>query len=597
MTPAKQTINLAVMSSLLLKQRWKVATADNDIVTGLARETGIPEGLATFLVLRGITDPDQALEHLTPRLSQLSDPFVMADMDSALERIRAAISAGEKIGIFGDYDADGVTASALLYLFFQEIGVKTEVYTPHRENDGYGLNRTGIDRLGKQGCSLIITVDCGITALEEVKYAREQGIDVIITDHHEPGSCLPEAVAVLDPKRGDCAFPFKHLAGVGVAFCLVRALRTLLHREGFFTDETPAPNLKKYLDIVALGTVSDVVPLLGDNRILVSSGLEVATVGARPGISALKSVSSVSGTVSSMHLAFRLGPRINAAGRMDHAGTAFRLLVTDDEKEAMARARELEAFNTQRQAEERLILRDALAMVQDMGSQDAYVLASDKWRKGVVGIVASRIMEKVARPVVLLSVDGDEAVGSGRAPEELDLYSLLSGCRECLERFGGHRAAAGMKLSVSNISRFQQMLAEISSAKVREVGFVPSLSLDARVTVEQLVHPSFAETYQQLEPFGPGYRAPLFALHGFRVRHVRTMGKGHLKVILEPVNNGSSSNHMPSVSGVEIVGWGHGDKADLPWEELEVACEPGINVWNGRRTLQLKLKDARKLES
>ncbi len=581
------------MSSLLLKQRWKVATADNDIVAGLARETGIPEGLATFLVLRGITDPDQALEHLTPRLSQLSDPFSMADMDRALERIRAAIRAGEKIGIFGDYDADGVTASALLYLFFQEIGVKTQVYTPHRENDGYGLNRIGIDRLGEQGCSLIITVDCGITALEEVKYAREQGIDVIITDHHEPGSCLPEAVAVLDPKRGDCAFPFKHLAGVGVAFCLVRALRTLLHREGFFTDETPAPNLKKYLDIVALGTVSDVVPLLGDNRILVSSGLEVATVGARPGISALKSVSSVSGTVSSMHLAFRLGPRINAAGRMDHAGTAFRLLVTDNEKEAMVIARELEAFNAQRQTEERIILRDALSMVQEMGSRDAYVLASDRWRKGVVGIVASRIMEKVARPVVLLSVDGDEAVGSGRAPEELDLYSLLSGCSECLERFGGHRAAAGMKLSVSNISRFQQMLSEISAARVREVDFVPSLSLDARVTVDQLVHPSFAETYRQLEPFGPGYRAPLFALHGFRVRHVRTMGKGHLKVILEPGNNGSDAYGSPSVSGVEIVGWGHGDKADLPWEELEVACEPGINVWNGRRTLQLKLKDAR----
>ncbi len=594
LTACEPTVNLAAMSSLLLNQKWKIASADQRLVNGLVKDAGIPEGIATFLVLRGISMPDQALDHLSPRLAMLSDPFLMKDMDRAVERLLIAVRRREKIGIFGDYDADGVTSSALLYLFFRELGCGTEVYMPHRENDGYGMNAAGIDMLASAGCRLIITVDCGITSDREVRYARDSGIDVIVTDHHEPGSILPDALAVLDPKRPDCSFPFNQLAGVGVAFCLIRALRTALHKRGFFTDELPAPNLKKYLDLVALGTVSDVVPLLGENRILVSFGLQEVTKSARPGIKALKRVSSVDGTVSSTLLAFRLGPRINAAGRMAHAETAFRLLTTDDEQEAMLLASELDSLNSERQAEERQILREATEMIKEMEGQDAYVLASENWRSGVVGIVASRIMERVLRPVILLAVDGEEAVGSGRAPETLDLFGLLDECSQWLHRFGGHRAAAGMKLSVSDIPFFHRALKEAASARIRDMDFAPLLELDARVSVEQLANPAFADMCEQLEPFGAGYSAPLFALHGFSVRDVRTMGRGHLKVILD-ASNGSASGlrGMKSLSGVEIVGWGHGDKADLPWEELEVACEPGINVWNGRRVLQLRLMDAR----
>ena len=578
------------MSSLILNQKWNIATAERAVVDLLANEAGIPKSLASFLTLRGISSPDQALDHLSPRLAMLADPWLMKDMDSAIERLSIAIKRYEKIGIFGDYDADGVTASALLYLFFREIGIESEVYLPHREQDGYGLNRKGLDRLASQGCSLVITVDCGITAVDEVSYASANGIDIIITDHHEPGVTLPDAVAVLDPKRTECGFPFKELAGVGVAFNLVRALRSRLFETDFFGSATP-PNLKKYLDLIAIGTVSDVVPMLGENRILVKSGLEVATAGNRPGVAALKKISSIDGNVDSMHLAFRVGPRINAAGRMAHAMTAFRLLVTGDEHEALQLARELDSLNAERQGEERLILREASRQLEAMGPQPAYVLASESWRRGVVGIVASRIMEKVLRPVILLAVEGDEAIGSGRCPEALDLYGLLRECAHCLERFGGHRAAAGMKLSINDIEEFRGAITAACERRLREVDLTPALELDARITADQLIQPAFVEMYQQLEPFGAGYRAPLFALHGFSVKSAKRIGKGHLKVTLANGSSGSSG-----ISGIEIVGWGHGDKLDLPWEQLEVACEPGINIWNGRRTLQLTLKDARHAE-
>ena len=575
------------MSSLILNQKWNIATAEHSAVKTLATQAGIPESIATFLALRGISSPDQALDHLSPRLAMLSDPWRMKDMDRAVERLSIALDRGEKVGIFGDYDADGVTASALLHLFFRELGIESEVYLPHREKEGYGLNRQGVDWLAERGCSLIITVDCGITAVNEVKYAADSGIDMIITDHHQPGETMPDAVAVLDPKRPGCEFQFKELAGVGVAFNLARAFRTRLYESGFFGSSTP-PNLKKYLDIVAIGTVSDVVPLLGENRILVKTGLEVATSGRRPGVAALKKISSISGNVDSMHLAFRMGPRINAAGRMDHAKAAFRLLVTSDEREAEQIATDLDALNAQRQGEERLILKEALGQIEEMGPQPAYILAAETWRRGVVGIVASRVMEKVCRPVILLAVEGDEAVGSGRSPEALDLHGLLSECSHCLERFGGHRAAAGMRLATCDIEKFRAAMATACERKLKEVDLTPALCLDARVTVEQLMQPAFADMYEQLAPFGAGYRAPLFALHGFSVKSARIIGKGHLKVILA---NGSGPDS--GISGVEIVGWGHGDKLDLPWEQLEVACEPGINIWNGRRTLQLRLMDAR----
>ncbi len=583
------------MSSLILKQKWAMAAVEGPVVEMLVKEAGIPESIASFLVLRGITSPEKAVDHLSPRLALLSDPFLMKDMDLAVNRLVSAVKRGEKVGIFGDYDADGVSASALLFLFLKEIGVEASVYLPHREDEGYGLNRTGIDSLGSDGCSLIVTVDCGITAVEEVRYASDCGLDMVITDHHEPGEAMPQALAVLDPKRPDCSFPFKELAGVGVAFNLVRAVRRRLHETGFFGSSTP-PNLKKFLDIVALGTVSDVVPLLEENRILVKSGLEVASSSPRVGMQALKEIARVNGAVDSMHLAFRLGPRINAAGRMDHANKAFRLLVTDNRREALELASELNTLNSQRQSEERIILQDASRQIEAYGPQPAYVLVSEQWRPGVVGIVASRIVERVSRPVILLAIQGDEAVGSGRCPDLLDLHALLSECSHLLDRFGGHRVAAGLKLRVANIDKFRMAIATAVERRLQEVDMTPVLSLDARVTVDHLSKPEFVDVYQQLAPFGPGYKAPLFALHGFTVRSTQVIGKGHLKVILSCGNgSGPGGRFMGNcdISGIEIVGWGHGDKIDLPWERLEVACEPGINVWNGRRTLQLRLLDAR----
>lgn len=582
------------MSSLILNQPWKIAEADPGAVKRFCRDMGIPEVIAGFLALRGITSSEQAEAHLSADLQNISDCRLMKDMDRALDRLAAAVEAKETLGIFGDYDADGVTASALLHLFFMEIDIASHVYFPHREHDGYGLGRKGIDWLASKGCSLIITVDCGITAVEEVKYAAASGIDIIITDHHEPGSSIPAAAAVIDPKRPECGFPFRDLAGVGVAFNLVRALRTRLRDMGFFSDSSP-PLLKKYLDLVAVGTVSDVVPLFEDNRILVKNGLEVASAAERPGIAALKKVSSIKGNVDSLHVAFRMGPRINAAGRMEHAVTAFRLLVTSDHREAMRLASELDTLNIHRQEEEQRILREAEAQLHAQGPQPAYVLHSEGWQRGVVGIVASRLMEKVARPVILLAVDGDEAAGSGRSPGALDLYSILSECSHVLGRFGGHKAAAGLKLNTCDIDEFRSVMAAVVSEKLQHVDLTPALDIDAVVTMEQLSQPAFADALQRLGPFGAGYQPPAFALREFFVKSVTEIGRGHLKVIFESsMNMLHNDSNARGVSGVEMVGWGHGDKVSLPWEDFEIACEPGINVWNGRRTLQLKLIDARR---
>ena len=553
----------------------------------------MPEAVAGFLALRGILSSDQAEAHLDPDLRKISDYHLMKDMDRALDRLAAAVGKKEKIGIFGDYDADGVTASALLYLFLNEIGIESQVYIPHREHEGYGLNKKGIDWLGSKGCSLIITVDCGITAIDEAKYASESGIDLIITDHHEPAGTIPDAVAVLDPKRPECAFAFKELAGVGVAFNLVRALRTRLRDMGFFNNSLP-PRLRNYLDLVAMGTVSDVVPLLGDNRILVKTGLEVASVAARPGIAALKEISYIKSNVDSVHMAFRMGPRINAAGRMDHAMTAFRLLVTTEPEKAMRLASELQALNTQRQKEEQRILQEATTQLHEQGSLPAYVLSSDGWQRGVVGIVASRLMEKVSRPVILLAVDRDEAAGSGRCPEVLDLHSILSECSHILTRFGGHKAAAGLSLRTCDMKEFRRIMADVVSRRLQYVDLTPALELDARVTLDQISQPAFTDMFQKLGPFGAGYQAPAFALHDFAVKSANQIGKGHLKIILETGEAILQDNNIEGISGIEIVGWGHGDKVDLQWENFEIACEPGINIWNDRRTLQLKLIDARR---
>ncbi len=573
------------MSSLILNRPWHQRSLDKALIRDLSRKSGVPEIIIAFLYQRGLKTTGDITNHLSPSLNGLNDPWSMADMDLAVDRLLTALKRGEHVAVFGDYDADGVTSSALLHLFLKELGVETTVYIPHREKEGYGLNEQAIRDLSGSGCTLLVTVDCGISNRAEIDLARSLNMDVIVTDHHHPPESLPGAVAVLNPKRSGCAFPFKELAGVGVAFNLVRALRSRLYHAGHWADGD-VPNLKAYLDLVALGTIADIVPLFEDNRILTRVGLEVMNKGERCGLDALKKTCGISGRIGSTDVAFRLAPRINAAGRMDHAMKAFRLLVTKDEREALDLARELHALNQERQNEEAKILRQAIRMTRDLGDQPAYVLASPDWQKGVVGIVASRLVDQTARPVLLLCVEGDLAQGSGRSPEGHDLYELLCACSGHLSGFGGHRAAAGLKLPVSSLDDFTRAFQEEVRRCSEGAEFIQKIHVDCRIDLEDIRDPAFVDMLELLEPFGEAYQEPVFNLNGFSVAASRIVGKNHLKLTL----TSPSDSTGPSI---DLLGWSMGDKQDLPWPSLELACTPFVNRFRGQKRLQLQLKDAR----
>ncbi len=561
----------------------------------LARQCRMPESIVAVLYNRGLKSRDAIESHMTTTLASLNDPFTMKGMDRAVDRLVQAVERRETVGVFGDFDADGVTATAILLLFLRELGLPTVHYIPHRVKEGYGLNRQGLDRLAAAGCTLVVTVDCGITNLDEAAYAGDLGLDLIITDHHEPLGELPKALAVIDPKQPGCAFAFKELAGAGVAFCLVRALRSRLNSLGHWAGKAP-PNLKRYLDLVAIGTVSDIVPLFDDNRIMVKAGLQVIDTGNRPGLRALMEAARLKNCTSAVDVAFRLGPRINAAGRMDHADKALELLLADDGGRAARLAGELDRLNQERQAQERRIFKEAIEQIEKEGDRPGYVLASRHWHQGIVGIVASKVMEQVARPVILLCQDDEHALGSGRCPEGFHLVEMLSMCRRFLLRYGGHRLAAGMKLAASDIEQFARAFSEVAgqTAASMEDGhaLVPGLDIDWPASIHELSRPEYLRFLDQLAPFGPGYPQPVFAMQGFRVAERRVVGTSHLKITLVgPNGNGEGSG--PRGAGVALLAWNHADKADLAWEDMELAFTPEVNVWQGRKSLQLVLKDAR----
>ncbi len=575
------------MSSLILNRPWSFRNPKEELINHLSKALSLPRSLTAFLVNRGLDTRDAIEEHLTPSLSRLNDPFSLKDMDKAVSRIVKAIKDRERVGIFGDFDADGVTATALLYLFFRELGLEVFFYIPHREKEGYGLNSQGIDYLASKGCSLLVTVDCGITSLEEVSYSNARGMDTIVTDHHTPMESLPEAVACIDPKRVDCSFPFKELSGVGVAFYLAWAVRGALYRRGFFEGSSP-PNLKKYLDLVAIGTVADMMPLYRENRILVRTGLEVMSTEPRCGIRALLDSVGLDRQITCTDIAFRLGPRLNAAGRMHHATTALDLLITDDLAQATRLCQELNGYNQERQRLERRLLSEVMELIKGKDGQRAHVLYGQGWQKGILGLVASKAVEVAGCPVILLSRDGDMLVGSGRSPDEIDLFSALSSCSHLFERFGGHRSAAGVRLGMERLDEFRRRFAQAVEKQAGEQPEASPLSLDARVELEELASNNYVEFLEMLEPFGPGYQGPLFSSQNFHVKDARVVGQGHLKIAIVPEKQSNS------VRAIELLAWGHGDKKDISWEHLELAFTPSVNCWNGRKNIQLILKDARK---
>jgi len=563
-------------------KKWVVFPA-REVSEGLPlKELGISSLTAQILRNRGIFSADEAKRFLYPSLSDLPDPFTMKDTEKAVSRITQALRNREKITLFGDYDVDGTTATAALYLFLQRAGARVDFFLPHRLKEGYGVNLEALKKIHSSGTKLVITADCGISSREEIRWAREQELDVIITDHHEVPENLPPALAILNPKQKDCGYPFKGLAGVGVAFNLMIGLRSFLRREGFFAEGN-GPNLREYLDLVALGTVSDAVPLTGANRILVKYGLGELSQSNRPGIIALKEVSGMeAGPVDTTGINFRLAPRINAAGRLEDAGEVIHLLTANDPDQARKIAVHLNELNSLRQRIEEKILSGAKKMILSQageGTKRTIVLASLDWHPGVLGIVASRLAEEYNCPTILIALQENRGKGSGRSINAFPLFEGLKACQDWIEAFGGHAQAAGLVIRAECIPGFARAFEEVVAARLTEEDFIPHLTIDTVTSLDEL-NESFLAELDTLAPFGSGNPEPVLGLENLTVLGSRLVGKGHLRI---RIKEGRRTR--------EAIGFGMGSRHPLSGEGMKMAFSPTINTYQGKRNWQMKIID------
>ena len=491
------------------QQRWEYLTCEEASADALSSELGISSIGARLLVQRGFRDVAAAQRFLHPTLAELHDPFALTDMSIAVERILRAIRTGERIAIHGDYDADGITSTVLLRRALEMLGGKVVHYVPHRIKDGYGLAPETIERLSLEKVDVVVSADCGIRSVMAARCAREVGVDLIVTDHHEPDEELPSALAVINPKRRDCSYPDKNLAGVGVALKLVQALGERSGRQNW---------LKGFLKIAAIGTLADVVPLVGENRIIAKAGLEELSNGPHAvGLQALLDVAGAKNrTVDSFLVSFGIAPRLNAAGRMATPEIAVQLLLAKgkaDEAEAVALAQQLDVENIKRRKEESDLFLSARRLVEktpDIGSHNALVVSGEQWHRGVIGIVASRLAERFNKPTVVLSMDGDVSYGSGRSIPGFDLLSALEKCESVFMKFGGHRQAAGLTMKTANIAEFRSMLTKHADEVLGPDDLVPSLPIDGEMPFEQITS-QVIEDLKLFEPFGSSNQKPVFA--------------------------------------------------------------------------------------
>ena len=555
------------------RKKWILRKPDEASAAALAEALDIRPVVAQILLNRGITTVEAGRQFFACDLAKTPDPFLMLGMDKAVARVKEALVNEERIVIYGDYDADGQTATALLVTTLREMATCPEAisyYLPDRIDEGYGLNIEALALLAKEA-SLLITVDCGISAVAEIEYAQNLGLDVIVTDHHEPGPHVPSAVAVLNPKQVGCTYPFKQLAGVGVACKLVQGLGST--------------RWKDHLDLVALGTVADLVPLEGENRTLVRNGLEVLARTEKLGLVALLKIADVT-KPSASDLGFRLGPRLNAAGRLGDSSRGVRLLLTQDELEARALAAELDQENGARQDLEARVLEEALGVVDAhrLHERSALVVWGEDWHQGVVGIVASRLVERFYLPTIVISVSGTEATASARSIAGLDMYEALHECADLLTKFGGHTMAAGLSLSVENLLPFQQRFEEVCRTKISPDDYIPKLYVDDTVRLEQISDPLIQEL-SDLEPHGFGNPGPLLQAE-VSVLDLRTVGSdnNHLKLTVRD----------ETVEQMAAIAFGLGkqqEQVEKNAERLALAFVPGVNTWRNETTLQLTVKE------
>ncbi len=543
---------------------------------------------AKILANRNLGGMDEIAEFLSPSLESLRDPFSMIDMRSAVDRIAKALFNREEILVFGDYDVDGVTSTVLLFEFLQKAGALVSYYIPHRLVEGYGLKADQTRKLAEEypGVRLIVTVDCGSHSHDAVKAAREAGIDVIVTDHHNAPVNLPDACSVVNPKRTDCRSGLNHLAGVGVAFYLAIALRKHLRDMGYWLRHTE-PNLKSLCDLVALGTVADLVPLARENRVLVKTGLEVLQAQKRVGIKSLeKACGFFKHTLDSEDIAFRLAPRLNAAGRLDHANTAAKLLLADREEQAAELAKFLDDLNIQRRELEKIAFEEVLKRLEsdpDQSGQKAVIMASPSWHEGILGIVASRVTEKYFRPAILIADHNGHGRGSCRSIPGFDLFNCLCRCGSLLDDFGGHSMAAGIKIKTSNIGPFRQSFQKIFEAEIDSQKLAPELTIDCELDFDDISE-FLIDELEKLKPFGAQNPEPLFLSRNIKVFEPKIVGESHRRMLLGQIGGKTGKK-------LNAIHFNVDPETEIDDHLDYVVFKLRWNRWNGSKTAQLLVTD------
>jgi single-stranded-DNA-specific exonuclease len=559
--------------------RWSLIEPDPGAEEALARELDVRPLVARLLANRGLREPAIAASFLDCSLSRsLRSPMLFAEMQTAARRILEALRRQERIAIYGDYDVDGITASTQLLSFLRELGSEPILHIPHRMRDGYGLKAATLRELGERGARLVITADCGAAAHAEIAEAARLGLDLIVCDHHQNPAVRPPALAVLNPVVNDAGFPFSGLSAAGVVFYLLMGTRMLLRETGGVV-----PDLRRYLDLAALGTVADLVPLLEENRVLVKYGLREIARSRRPGLQALLEVGGVE-EVTVDSLGFRLGPRLNASGRLADATRAVELLTSGDLSAARPLASELDRQNSERRVIEAAIVEEAEQMIAAMEDRDrrrSFVLASEGWHAGVIGIVASRVVERHFRPVVLLAIEGDVARGSARGVPSVHLFETLRRCGDLLDRYGGHRMAAGLTVRVERLGEFVDRFEDAIAAATTSAGFVRELFVDARLDLEELGAETM-EDIAKLEPFGQGNPRPLFLAEGLEVISSRIVGERHLKLA---VRRGSGRRIF------DAIAFGRAEEQPATGTSVDLLFSPELSRWDGYERFQLIVKD------
>jgi len=563
----------------MVQTKWVARKISADVVTQHVAD-GLHPILARVLAGRGVETSDEALRFLNPSLKDFRDPSGLKDMDVATHRITEAVISGETIGIFGDYDVDGVTSTSVLSSFLNSVGAKCVQTIPSRLKEGYGLGRPGLERLKALGAKLIITVDCGVTAVEEVDYATSQGLEVIIVDHHTVPVTLPRAVALINPHRSDCDFGGEHFCAVAVVFHLCMALRRELRKRGFFKT-IPEPDLASLLDMVAVGTVADVMPLIKENRAIVLHGLKMLRANKRPGLRALLDVAGVDPQKAGVGtLGFQIGPRINAAGRLENAMLAVDLLLTENDEDARELAKELDDQNVERRSLEKAIVQEAIKEIESSQIYaDAFVnvVGNETWHPGVVGIVASRLVDKFGKPAIVI---GENGKGSGRSIPAFHLHEALTAVKEHMIGFGGHAHAVGVHIDHLKLSAFFEALNSHAKSVLKKEDLVKTLYHDGSILLDDVNEKLICEL-EKAEPYGRGNPAPVFYLEQVPLRNIQALKEVHLRA------------ETDTPQKIRLIGFGLFEKVDTAKTHFDLLATLEINEWRGTKNLQLNLKDIR----